>query len=569
MSINKTKNSDYSSLSSSKKKDDKENHAQSTLKPSQKSNESNDNIVENSEQKLVNYNKQQVQRIVPHHSADGESKTESAENSILEQKKSANEKEESLAEIENQDFTKDEAEYFPIIEEDYATELKQRKKKVRAKKDFDILKNESWVVRNGHFLTYMGLYCFSVLVFFRPYELVPGLGFLSATAFYVAMATLFIYLPTQLATEGSLTTFSTEVKCVLIITILALMTIPIARSPALAWEEFNDSFSKAVIMFVVMVNVLRTRQRLMGIVWISLGIGIVLSYMALGMYMRGEISVEGYRVAVEIGGMFGNPNELALHLVIMTPIAIALGLGAKSKVMKYIYFIAASMFIAGNVVTYSRGGFLGLLALSAVLIWKLGKQQRMKIFAISGFIFAIFVALAPGEYGQRIFSIFDSSLDAVGSSNQRTELLKRSIIVSLRNPWGIGIGNFPIVGQQHLGTHNSFTEVSSELGILGFLSYMIFMISPFRKLGAIERRLHEKEQTRWFYYLAVGLQASIVGYLVSSFFAAVAYNWFIYYLIAYAVAFRRIYLIEEGLEEEDVQASSITENLFGWQVKST
>ena len=37
--------------------------------------------------------------------------------------------------------------------------------------------------------------------------------------------------------------------------------------------------------------------------------------------------------------------------------------------------------------------------------------------------------------------------------------------------------------------------------------------------------------------MSIGLQASIVGYMVTSFFAAVAYNWFIYYLIAYAVAF--------------------------------
>jgi hypothetical protein len=40
------------------------------------------------------------------------------------------------------------------------------------------------------------------------------------------------------------------------------------------------------------------------------------------------------------------------------------------------------------------------------------------------------------------------------------------------------------------------------------------------------------------------LQASIAGYMVSSFFGSVAYNWFIYYLIAYAVAFRRIYRLE-------------------------
>jgi hypothetical protein len=44
--------------------------------------------------------------------------------------------------------------------------------------------------------------------------------------------------------------------------------------------------------------------------------------------------------------------------------------------------------------------------------------------------------------------------------------------------------------------------------------------------------------------------------MASSFFASVAYNWFIYYLIAYAVAFRRIYAIEKGIAGE-VKATSL------------
>lgn len=570
MSFKKNKKRDYDSLSSSKKNGDKKQHAQSDLKPPKKSKTQNGNETDADTKNLVNYSKKQEQKIAPHYTAEIETMPHKAEDSVLKPKKSVKEKNDKSADAENKNGNKEIKDpTTPKVDENRFEKLKRQKKEKQAKKDFEMLTNESWVVRNGHYLTYFGLYCFSILVFFRPYELIPGLGFLSATAFYFAAATLFVYIPTQLATEGNLTTFPTEVKCVLLITVIAIVMMPLAKDSALAWETFNDSFSKAVAMFIVMVNVLRTRKRLMGIVWLSLSIGVVLSYMALSMYIRGEISVEGYRVAVDIGGMFGNPNELALHLVMMTPIAIALGMAAKKTFMKYIYFIAAGLFVAGNVVTYSRGGFLGLVAVAGVLIWKLGKQQRIKIFAVSAVFFVLFIALAPGEYGKRIFSIFDSSLDSVGSSSQRTDLLKRSILVSIRNPWGIGIGNFPIVGQQNLGTHNAFTEVSSELGVVGFLAYVIFLVSPFRKLAAIERRLLAKDETRWFYYLAVGFQASIVGYMVSSFFAAVAYNWFAYYLIAYAVAFRRIYTIEKGIKEEDIQTGSLSENLFRWQIKST
>jgi hypothetical protein len=166
---------------------------------------------------------------------------------------------------------------------------------------------------------------------------------------------------------------------------------------------------------------------------------------------------------------------------------------------------------------------------------------------------------APGNYGLRMLSIFMPGLDN-GSSDQRQELLIRSLLVTARNPWGIGIGNFPIVGIHDHQTHNAFTQVSSELGILGLVAYMIFIISPYRKLAAIERTLFNSEEHPWFYYLAIGLQASIVGYLVTSFFASVAYNWFIYYLIAYAVAFRRIYAIESGqAENKSVPAQLIPE----------
>ncbi len=432
----------------------------------------------------------------------------------------------------------------------FAQEAKLKKENKRAAKDVALLSGENWLARNGHALTYLGLYLFSVMVFFRPYELMPSLSFLSATAVYFAVATLLIYVPTQLATEGNLTTFPTEIKCILALTAIALVTMPIAKSPGTAWEEFNDPFIKVVLMFIVMVNVLRTRERLMGLMWLSLGMGLYLSYTALGMYWRGELNTEGYRVAVEIGGMFGNPNEMALHLVMMTPIAFCLGLAAKSNVMRFVYFAMTALFIGANFVTYSRGGFLGLLAAAGVLAWKLGRKSRLYVSLVSAFAGILIMLLAPGNYGLRMLSIFIPGLDPVGSSDQRKELLERSIIVTLRNPWGIGIGNFPIVGVRNLVSHNSFTQVSSELGILGLAAYLIFMISPFRKLGAIERMIFKEGEHEWFYYLSIGLQASIVSYLVSSFFASVAYNWFIYYLIAYAVAFRRIYSLEKGVEIE-------------------
>src|SRR5437868_2055613 len=54
---------------------------------------------------------------------------------------------------------------------------KQRKRQEQDIKDTLLLKDERWLVRNGHFLTFIGLYLFSIMVLFRPYELTAALGF--------------------------------------------------------------------------------------------------------------------------------------------------------------------------------------------------------------------------------------------------------------------------------------------------------------------------------------------------------------------------------------------------------
>jgi hypothetical protein len=59
----------------------------------------------------------------------------------------------------------------------FAEKSKEKKKKKRTDKDRELLEEDRWLKRNGHALTYVGLYLFSILVFFRPYELIPALSF--------------------------------------------------------------------------------------------------------------------------------------------------------------------------------------------------------------------------------------------------------------------------------------------------------------------------------------------------------------------------------------------------------
>ena len=69
---------------------------------------------------------------------------------------------------------------------------------------------------------------------------------------------------------------------------------------------------------------------------------------------------------------------------------------------------------------------------------------------------------------------------------------------------------------------------------------------PIDRLAVVARETFATRENSHFYYLALGLQASLLVFMVSSFFLSVAYGWNVYYLVGYAVCFRRMYESETG-----------------------
>lgn len=424
----------------------------------------------------------------------------------------------------------------------------------RVKAARENLDGGTWLRRRGHALSYAGLFVFTCFVFFRPYELSASLSFLSTTAFYIAILTLVVYVPSQLAVEGGLTVRPREVNLVLLLVLAALLSMPLALNRGEAWDEFTK-YIKVVVMFVVLVNVVRTERRLRWLILLVLAASCVMSVGALGDYRAGRLAVQGIRIAGIVGGMFGNPNDLALHLATMVPLALALGLSTRGVLKKLVYGACALLMAAAIVVTFSRGGFLGLACGAFVLAWKFGRRSRGAVVLVAVAAVGLFLALAPGEYAGRLASIVDNARDAVGSASARQEILIRSIIIAIKNPvFGVGMGNFHIVSIHEQVTHNAYTEVASELGLAAAVCYVLFLLTPLKRLRRIERETLEASRGRTrFYALAVGLQASIAAYMVSSFFASVAYLWYIYYLVGYAFCLHCLY--EAGRAEAAEKAA--------------
>jgi O-antigen ligase len=461
---------------------------------------------------------------------------------------------ESLVNPQRKHTTAAIAEEFPVRDKPAVTAT-PTEKNTEEKQPSEIGAVDGWSLRNGHGLTFIALFLFSIVLYFRPYELIPALSSFLQMAFFFGILTLAIYVPSQIVLEGNLTARPREINLILLFFLAALLSMPLATSPGEAWGTFTDVLLKAIIIFIVFVNVVRTENRLKLMIWLAFAVSLYLSYNAVhdyttGNFREGSAFYNNQRIGGAIRGLFGNSNDLAMHLVTMVPLAIGFAFASKG-LRKLLYLGFGVAFSAAIVVTFSRGGFLGLLVALVVLVRKIGRKN--KFLSTGALVVALLavLAFAPGGYMGRLSTIFNSAADATGSSSQRTEILKRSILVTLRYPlFGVGVGNFHYKSVFELVTHNAYTEVSSEMGIPALVIYVMLMVYPLRRLREIEKETIDNEEKRKLHYWSIGIQGSIIAYMVSSFFGAVAYQWYIYYIVGYAVALRRIYYVDQHAERK-------------------
>jgi O-antigen ligase len=322
-----------------------------------------------------------------------------------------------------------------------------------------------------------------------------------------------------------------EVYLVLLLALFAILSVPFADDPNRSWLTCSD-YLKVVTMFIVMASVVRTPKRLGGLLFLVLAVSIYLGFDAIGKYRAGIFEYDGYRVAGGLGNLFQNPNDLALHLVTIFPIVVGLLLFTRNIFFKLLYVGIGILILVTVVFTYSRGGFLGLVTAVGVLAWKLQQRNRKAVLAGVVLLGVSFMLLAPGQYTGRI-----ANLAGDDSAMARKDDLIRSSLVALRHPlFGIGMDNYVLRSNGNHATHNSYTQVASEMGIPAGFIYILFLVTAFKRLTKTQQAtVGSRKEQRW-YYVAVGLQAGLGAYMVSSFFASVSYVWYVYYLVGYAIA---------------------------------
>ena len=262
------------------------------------------------------------------------------------------------------------------------------------------------------------------------------------------------------------------------------------------------------------------------------------------------------------GGFLGDENDLALGLNTALPFAL-MGIQRFGGLKRIGCVVLVLLFISGIVVSISRGGFVGMVAVIVYCIAMGRNPIRNFSFLAAGAL--IFFLVIPMSYKKEIISIGDTS--------SGTAEIRRFFWAAARNMWkdnpvlGVGAGNsnwnigryqpresgkdglfsggeFHARDYTSQSVHSVFFQILAEMGTVGSVVFGMIVVGHYQGLRTLRQRVKRdprstrrlREETELY---VVALGGAMTGYLAAGAFLSVAYYPYPYYFGAFTVAYTR------------------------------
>src|SRR5437899_4895220 len=316
---------------------------------------------------------------------------------------------------------------------------------------------------NSGRLAYGALLIFSVLYYARPEDIIPGLHFIPWSKISGGIALLAVIA--GLAGNKIKTKFPLELKLLLVLFAHLVITIPFAFWRGGAFATVFEKFSKEVIVALLVTLIVHNIDELRKLILVQAAAVGVMTIVSV-MIRPGGVRLEGV-----LGGIFENPNDLAINIAINWPLCVAFFLLAHGPIKKGLWALGVVGMLYGVTATYSRSGFLALLVGAAVALWEFGiRGRRLGLVLLAGIGAIALLAVSPSHYLSRLETIVtmkedvgpNGQLTSGSSSEGRRELLKTSVSIMVHNPvFGVGPGNFEVFSGNWHVAHNTYTELGA------------------------------------------------------------------------------------------------------------
>lgn len=317
-------------------------------------------------------------------------------------------------------------------------------------------------------------------------------------------------------------------------TIWFVICVPFAIWRGGSFAVLVNSWSRTYLAYILTAGLIATlaqSRKIFHTIAYSAGIVACLALALHNYDVEGRLGIGGTRNA--------NANEFGFALLVGLPFLAFMFLRG-NRLRKTAAVILTPPVLLALSKTGSRGCLLGAGMLCVYAFLQASWATRAKLAIAVPLLFVVLVALAPSSLRERYTTLFGSQqqmtyaqAEASGSAEARWTLLKDSLVLTATHPlFGVGPGNF-MVAQNDLAlargdpygnwrvTHNTYTQLSSEMGIPGLLIYWAFLFQCWRATTAIIRRRGVSGELR---VMAKTVRAAFVVLVTVATFDSLAYN---------------------------------------------
>lgn len=294
---------------------------------------------------------------------------------------------------------------------------------------------------------------------------------------------------------------------------------------------------KVMLIFLVVMNAIRTEKQL----WVYLLVILVafMIYPGRGTvlnYMHHDLT-EG---RASWNYIYSNPNDLAAISLLILGATLAIATAAtQSRTIRWSAAVCAAILVFVVFVTESRAGFLGLvIGIGPPLLLRSLKRPAVFVYALVAL--SVGLAILPDSLWVRLYGLRDltststlSEANDYGSAEERWEIQQTAWKISTEHPlFGVGLGCYPFANNQYrpdLGrrdTHDTYLNLTAELGVPGLLLWFAIIISALRHFQRVERN-----KLRIPTVEPIWLKYGFIGFLIAGVFGTYSGNTITYLVL--------------------------------------
>lgn len=297
---------------------------------------------------------------------------------------------------------------------------------------------------------------------------------------------------------------------------------------------------KIFIIYFLVANLTDSFRKVRFILWATILSSVVVALYALDIYINSPEKMVAGRLASY--GMYDNPNDLALLMVVTWPIIFKLIEIEVSPFVKVFLQILLAIITGTLLLTVSRGGILGLGTVGGLCVLSSTNiSKRIKWIILGGGLVVALVAV-PVLLSQRGE---ESGFDAEDESAEHRILAwQAGGRILLAYPTGVGYGQYiehggSFGGPNYLQPHNTPVKVAAEGGFLGLVCYIGMLFLTLKQLLELERFFKKKQ----LFAMAATTQAlsiALTGFLINTSFSQKEIEWILYIIVGLSVALYNI-----------------------------